>query len=84
MTKDFENWKHQKKSEIVKVLGLRWDTNNDTLAFAKNERLDVNLEKREVLKLSSKIYDPLVHADTLYGKSSLGRNTTGPHDSRMD
>ena len=75
------------KSDIVKVLGLRWDTNNDTLAFVKNERLDVNLEhstKREVLKQSSKIYDPLGILSPVTVRSKMFMQTFWMENLRWD
>ncbi|XP_063420482.1 uncharacterized protein LOC134705689 [Mytilus trossulus] len=47
--------------QVVKVLGLRWNTDQDTLKYAENI-LDTEIDlitKREVLRESSKIYDPL-------------------------
>lgn len=50
------------KDKITKVLGLRWDTVNDYISFANKSALHVSnpdLTKREVLRQSSVIYDPL-------------------------
>ncbi|XP_048587404.1 uncharacterized protein LOC125570185 [Nematostella vectensis] len=48
--------------DSVNVLGLRWDTSTDTLTLACKELLapdDTLVTKREILRESSKIYDPL-------------------------
>ncbi|XP_048582690.1 uncharacterized protein LOC116603367 [Nematostella vectensis] len=48
--------------DSVNVLGLRWDTSTDTLILACKELLapdDTLVTKREILRESSKIYDPL-------------------------
>lgn len=48
------------KDQIVKILGLRWDTASDTLGFVTRElETSSPITKREVLKQSSTIYDPL-------------------------
>jgi transposase InsO family protein len=49
-------------SGTTNVLGLRWDTAADTLSLASKEVLlphDTIVTKREILRESSKIYDPL-------------------------
>ncbi|XP_071127721.1 uncharacterized protein [Mytilus edulis] len=48
------------KDQLVKILGLRWDTASDTLGFV-TPNLDTSelITKREVLRQSSRIYDPL-------------------------
>ena len=49
------------KDRITKILGLRWNTDTDKLSFAQI-KLDTdiqNLTKREILRESSRIYDPL-------------------------
>jgi transposase InsO family protein len=46
----------------INVLGLRWNTSSDTIHFATKKPLPNNHElitKREVLQLSSSIFDPL-------------------------
>lgn len=45
---------------VTKVLGMMWNTVNDELAFA-NSRINVSKDvtKRELLRQTSKIYDPL-------------------------
>jgi hypothetical protein len=52
----------QDKDPETKVLGLRWNPNTDTLQFQQRQPPnDANnsITKREVLRESSKIYDPL-------------------------
>jgi hypothetical protein len=52
----------QDKDPETKVLGLRWNPNTDTLQFQQRQPPDDainNITKREVLRESSKIYDPL-------------------------
>ncbi|XP_076081076.1 uncharacterized protein LOC143051991 [Mytilus galloprovincialis] len=48
------------KDQLIKILGLRWDTTSDTLGFV-TPNLDISelITKREVLRQSSRIYDPL-------------------------
>ena len=49
-------------SGITNILGLRWDSAADTLALAPKEvqlPQDTIITKREILRKSSKIYDPL-------------------------
>ncbi|XP_071133119.1 uncharacterized protein [Mytilus edulis] len=48
------------KDQLIKILGLRWDTTSDTLGFV-TPNLDTSelITKREVLRQSSRIYDPL-------------------------
>ncbi|XP_076095349.1 uncharacterized protein LOC143066242 [Mytilus galloprovincialis] len=45
----------------TKILGMRWDAESDTLSFAETKQLkmDTQLTKRELLRQSSAIYDPL-------------------------
>ena len=59
---------HAKKDNVldnnkdVKILGLKWNVEDDTLSFTKHEVGDTSeniTTKRDVLKQSSKIYDPL-------------------------
>ncbi|XP_069138142.1 uncharacterized protein [Argopecten irradians] len=50
------------KDKQVKVLGLRWDSNKDTITYVQKPISDVDetlLTKREILSQSSKIFDPL-------------------------
>ena len=49
------------KDREVKVLGMKWNIESDTLAFAKQDLTLTKkyVTKREILKQSSKIYDPL-------------------------
>ena len=50
------------KETFVKILGLKWDTVKDTITFQKVDLFDIelpNITKREILKQSSRIYDPL-------------------------
>ncbi|XP_063400011.1 uncharacterized protein LOC134684639 [Mytilus trossulus] len=52
----------QDNDKLIKVLGLRWNTDKDTLTFAKQEYVEMEnhlITKREILRQSSKIYDPL-------------------------
>lgn len=46
--------------DVSKVLGMRWNQTSDTLMFADRDIpfLDV-VTKRDILKFSSRIYDPL-------------------------
>ncbi|XP_033745623.1 uncharacterized protein LOC117331137 [Pecten maximus] len=49
-------------SNRIKVLGLRWNVESDTLTFGTTPKLDTpshSLTKREILSDSSKIFDPL-------------------------
>ena len=46
----------------TKILGLRWNSHTDTLKFADTKLLqteDVQITKREILRQSSSIYDPI-------------------------
>ncbi|XP_071137411.1 uncharacterized protein [Mytilus edulis] len=45
----------------TKILGMRWDAESDTISFAETKQLkmDTQLTKRELLRQSSAIYDPL-------------------------
>ncbi|XP_063436701.1 uncharacterized protein LOC134718141 [Mytilus trossulus] len=48
--------------KIIKVLGLKWNAEKDTITFAKKDALgnkNKNVTKRDVLKQTSRIYDPL-------------------------
>ncbi|VDI22616.1 Hypothetical predicted protein [Mytilus galloprovincialis] len=52
------------KDSETKILGMRWDAKSDILTFAKlnEDRIDIDnsqATKREVLRKSSSIYDPL-------------------------
>ncbi|CAC5415044.1 unnamed protein product [Mytilus coruscus] len=52
------------KDSQTKILGMRWDAKSDILTFAKQneDRIDIDnsqATKREVLRKSSSIYDPL-------------------------
>ena len=52
----------QDKDPVTKVLGLRWNPNNDMLMFQQSQTVNTttsNITKREILQESSKIYDPL-------------------------
>ena len=44
-----------------KILGMRWDANSDCLTFVKHDVKNTELEatKREILRQSSSIFDPL-------------------------
>ncbi|XP_077866056.1 uncharacterized protein LOC144353339 [Saccoglossus kowalevskii] len=48
----------------VNVLGLRWDTNTDSLCYPKREfaqpsKTDLLITKREVVRATASLYDPL-------------------------
>ena len=48
--------------KIIKVLGLKWNAEKDTITFAKKDALgnkNKAVTKRDVLKQTSRIYDPL-------------------------
>ncbi|VDI82395.1 Hypothetical predicted protein, partial [Mytilus galloprovincialis] len=47
--------------DIVKILGMRWDRESDDLKFQQIEFMekDKMITKREVLRTSSRIFDPL-------------------------
>ena len=48
------------KDEFTKVLGMRWDHKKDELLYPeKEETISILVTKREILRYSSKIYDPL-------------------------
>lgn len=50
------------KDQQIKVLGLRWNNNSDTITYAQKSCSNIDetlITKREVLSQSSKIYDPL-------------------------
>ncbi len=56
----------QDENTETKLLGLRWNSNNDTLKLQEKrplttdpKEMPVSLTKRDVLRVSSKIYDPL-------------------------
>ena len=48
-------------NEIVNILGLKWDPSTDTLTLSSNkdEPTQQLVTKRNVLQVSSKVYDPL-------------------------
>ncbi|XP_071132986.1 uncharacterized protein [Mytilus edulis] len=45
----------------TKILAMRWDAESDTISFAetKQSKMDTQLTKRELLRQSPAIYDPL-------------------------
>ncbi|XP_053372929.1 uncharacterized protein LOC123565249 [Mercenaria mercenaria] len=50
------------KDKFTKVLGMRWDSTTDEMLFPQRSKMPMNdclLTKREILKESSSIYDPL-------------------------
>ncbi|XP_069118844.1 uncharacterized protein [Argopecten irradians] len=62
LRKAAENENVHDTDNVVKILGMRWNPVSDTIAFAEKARADIgNLlaTKREVLKQSASIYDPL-------------------------
>ena len=64
-----DNLKSLARSENVldtdnetKILGLRWNSHSDTLKFAETKQLqteNIQITKREILRQSSSIYDPI-------------------------
>ena len=49
------------KDQLIKILGIRWNTSEDTISFAKTKLIHIDekhITKREVPKKSSRIYDP--------------------------
>ena len=48
-------------NEYSKVLGVNWDLANDTFIFEFNNAIDakLNVTKRNILKLSAMLFDPL-------------------------
>ncbi|VDI80266.1 Hypothetical predicted protein [Mytilus galloprovincialis] len=62
------------KDTKLKVLGMRWDVQKDELYFAQPEihlTSETNITKREILKQSSKIYDPLGLLSTITIRAKL-------------
>ncbi|GFX42981.1 hypothetical protein TNCV_435971 [Trichonephila clavipes] len=53
-------------NESSKVLGLFWNSSNDTFGFQPSLELTPPLTKRRILSESSKIFDPLDFFFTLY------------------
>uniref|UniRef100_A0AC34GT32 Integrase zinc-binding domain-containing protein n=1 Tax=Panagrolaimus sp. ES5 TaxID=591445 RepID=A0AC34GT32_9BILA len=50
----------KQKSRVAKILGIQWDSQEDTLMFElKNEVQDEKWTKRKVLKFIASTYDPL-------------------------
>ena len=47
------------QNETVKLLGLNWNTKDDTMGFTQVEQRNTTTTKREVVRLTSSIYDPL-------------------------
>ena len=46
--------------EITKVLGMRWKPEDDVMTFANRDIPELDtVTKRDILKYSSRIYDPL-------------------------
>ena len=59
---------------VVNILGLRWDPFHDTLYLAPKEIAPQSsrpVSKRDVLQLSSRIYDPLGHLSPVTVKAKL-------------
>ena len=51
-------------NKVVKVLGLVWDSENDSLSLAIDKLIEEtkhlqNITKRKVLSIASKLFDPL-------------------------
>ncbi|XP_061168132.1 uncharacterized protein LOC133177057 [Saccostrea echinata] len=62
------------KDSVVKVLGMKWNVKEDTLTFAKQEIANTKkntVTKREVVKQSSKIYDPLGYISPITVKAKM-------------
>ena len=52
----------QDSDPVTKMLGLRWETETDTISFPNKDSVSSEsslMTKREILKQSSTIYDPL-------------------------
>ena len=49
----------QDQSDLIKVLGLRWNTKTDELEFNKKIKINVKYSKRKVLETSNSLFDPL-------------------------
>ena len=61
---------------MVKVLGLNWNTNTDTLSLSltkliKETNSTENVSKRSVLSLSSKAYDPMGFVEPVTVKAKI-------------
>ena len=81
--------------KTVKILGLRWDNENDTILFENNISNDEikHLTKRDILQQSSKIFDPMgilspvtvrakILMQTLW-KKKYGWDQSLPNDLKM-
>ena len=75
---------------MVKVLGLNWNTNTDTLSLSKKKTLikETNstekVSKRSVLSLSSRVYDPLGFVEPVTVKAKIMMQELWKHNLTWD
>ena len=74
---------------MVKVLGLNWNTNTDTLSLSltkliKETNNTEKISKRSVLSLSSKLYDPLGFVEPVTVKAKIMMQELWKHNLTWD
>ena len=74
---------------MVKVLGLNWNTNTDTLSLSskkliKETNSTEKVSKRSVLSLSSKVYDPLGFVEPVTVKAKIMMQELWKHNLTWD